>query len=268
MRVRQIAVLLPVSVLLLTGLAAAQSPQLDVIGIKLGESMSDVQQALKADNAKLKVTPTSYTYAGFSGPLTVQLDAKDLEDNTSTVITQPTETLQLMFTTPPSQPGIWMVSRYYMFPTAQRPSTTTTIDALRKKYGPETIPPDSPIGMQSMTWVFDAQGKMIPQPHLNTQCINILRGITSPMAVNIGIAGPTMPQWPQPCASIVIVNAQIQLTAVAPGQYATTALTVTMEDGGRYLKALAATRDVIAGVVKGQEDQKTKQMNQVGAPKL
>lgn len=274
MRVRHAAMLLPVSLLLLTGFAAGQSPQLDVIGIKLGEPMSDALQALKADNPKMKIAPTSFKFADFKDPITVEVDGQDLEDNNSPVITQATEMVQLMFTTPPAQPAVWAISRYYLFPTVQRPSAQTTIDALRKKYGPETIPPDSPIGMQSMTWIFDSQGKLMAGgAQMDRTCGSTLpkyvanSGMGS-QAEHLDIAGPSMPNWPPQCSSMIELRAQMQIEQVAPNQYAVKVLTVTIEDGGRYMKALAGTRAVIAAAAKAQQDKQTNQMNQAAPPKL
>jgi hypothetical protein len=270
MRICKNAILLPISVLFLTGFAAAQSPSLDVIGIKLGASMSDALQALKADNPNLKVTPTSFKYVGFNDPLTLEVDGKDIPASMNDQVTHATESVQLMFTTPPGQPEAWLIYRDYQFPTSQKPSSQTVMDALRKKYGPETIPPGSPVGEQTLIWVFDPQGKLISAggQQLNTMCESVLGGAGDAIAENSAIVSPDIPQWPQQCSSIIVLSAQIHLVQIAPGQFATPQLTVKLEDGGRYRKALAATRATIAAAVKAQQDQKTKQMNQVGAPKL
>jgi len=278
MRIRKSAVLFPLSVLFLTGLAAAQSQgpaKLDIIGIKLGTPMSDAIQALKADNPKMKITSSTFKYAAFSNPVTLEVDGQDIPATTNDQVTHATETVQLVFTTPPSQPGVWAISRYYEFATAQRPSTQTTMDALRKKYGPETIPPDSPIGEQTLTWVFDPQGKLITTggAQMNTICQTVLgmfvAGIgAGGQAENIAVASAGTPQWPQQCTSIILLTARLQIEQVAPGQYATKVLTVTLEDGGRYMKALAGTKAAVAAAAKAQQDKETNQMNQVGAPKL
>jgi hypothetical protein len=266
------------SLLFSAGLARAQqtqAPSLDIAGIKLGMLTNDALQALKADNPRMKVTPTAFKYVGFNDPLTLEVDGKDLQSNTSPQITQATETVQLMMTTPPNQDGVWSISRYYLFPTSQRPSSQTTLDALRKKYGPETIPAGAPIGIQTPTWVFDAQGKPVTSggSMLNTVCQSTLAtyisgSVGTAMAANVDLASPNLRQWPQQCASIIVLSAQIQLTQVAPNQYATSSLSVTLVDFGRYERATTATRGVIAAAVKAQQDKQTKQMDQVGAPKL
>jgi len=269
------AMLLPVSVLFLTGFAAAQSPSLDVIGIKLGEPMSDAIQALKADNPRMKITSSTFKYAAFTNPLTLEVDGNDTPATENDQVTHATETVQLVFTTPPNQPGVWAIRREYEFPTSQRPSSQTIMASLRQKYGPETIPPGTPMGEQTLTWVFDPQGKLVTTggAQMNTMCGSVLGTfLAGPgaggQAENIAIASAGTPQWPQQCTSMIVLTAMLQIEQVAPNQYATKVLRVSMQDGGRYMKALAATKAVVAGAAKAQQDQKTKQMNQVGAPKL
>jgi hypothetical protein len=274
MRVRQMVVLLPVSVLFVAGFAAAQSPSLDIIGIKLGEPMSDALQALKADNPKMKIRPITFQHAEFKDPITVEVDGQDVPATENDQVTHPTETVQLMFTPPPSQPGVWAITRYFEFATAQRPSTQTALDALRKKYGPETIP-YSQAGSQTITWVFDPQGKLITTggAQMNTACASTLQMYVANSGMgaqteNINLVGTNMPQWPPQCTSMIVLTALLQTEQVAANQYAVKVLIVTLEDGGRYMKALAGTKAVIAAAAKAQQDKQTNQMNQVGAPKL
>lgn len=280
MRVRQIAVLLPVSLLFLPGFAAAQSQgpgpaNLDIINIKLGESMNDALQALKADNPKLKVTSSTFQSAVFSKPFTLEVDGQDLPATEGDRVTHATETVQLVFTTPPNEPEVWSMNRRIEFATAQRPALQTTVDALRKKYGPETIPPRDPNFAQTLTWVFDPQGKLITTggAQMSVTCQNVLgmflAGIgAGAQAENIAIANAGNVQWPQACTSIIVLEADLQLVQVAPGQNAVQSLTVTLEDGGRYQRELATTKAAVAAFAKAQQDKQTQQMNQVGAPKL
>ena len=278
MRIRESAVLFPLSVLFLTGFAAAQSPgpaNLDIIGIKLGTPMSDAMQALKADNPKMKVTSRTFQSAVFSKPFTLEVDGQDLPATTNDEVTHATETVQLVFTTPPSEPGVWAMNRRIDFATSQRPALQTTVDALRKKYGPETIPPRDPNFAQTLTWVFDPQGKLITTggAQMSVACQNVLGMFLAGMgagaqAENIAIATAGNVQWPQACTSIIVLEADLQLEQVAPGQNAVKTLTVTLEDGGRYMRALAATKAAVAAAAKAQQDKQTNQMNQVGAPKL
>jgi len=259
---------------------SAQSPgpspaNLDIIGIKPGTSMSDAMQALKADNPKMKIRPVTFQHAEFKDSITVEVDGQDVPATENDQVTHATETVQLMFTPPPSPPAVWAISRYYEFATTQRPSTQTTMDALRKKYGPETIPPGTPIGEQTLTWIFDPQGKPITAggAQMNTACASTLQMYVANSGMgaqteNINLVGTNMPQWPQACTSMIVLTARLQIEQVAPNQYSTKVLTVTLEDGGRYMRALAQTKAVIAAAAKAQQDKQTNQMNQVGAPKL
>jgi len=255
--------------------AQSQGPaSLDIIGIKLGASMNDALQAMKVDNPKLKIRPITFQHAEFKDPITVEVDGQDVPATENDQVTHATETVQLMFTPPPSQPAVWAISRYYEFATTQRPSTQTALDALRKKYGPETIP-YSQAGSQAITWIFDPQGKLITAggAQMNTACASTLQMYVANSGMgaqteNINLVGTNMPQWPPQCTSMIVLTARLQTEQVAQNQYATKVLTVTLEDGGRYMTALAQTKAVIAAAAKSQQDKQTNQMNQVGAPKL
>ena len=61
---------------------------------------------------------------------------------------------------PPNQEVVWAVNRTCNFAGAERPSLQTTLEALHRKYGPETVPADPAPrnSTKSIVWVY-AQGK-------------------------------------------------------------------------------------------------------------
>ena len=71
---------LPIAVLVANGTALAQAPALDVVGIRLGMTMSDAVAAIKADNPKLSVQTQTMALEGFDQPFA-----------TAVVANQPTE---------------------------------------------------------------------------------------------------------------------------------------------------------------------------------
>src|SRR5215469_14642799 len=94
---------LPSSFVLLATFAAAQIPSasLDIVGIKPGMAANDAMQALKADNARLKLTRIELQLEGFTGPLTPLVQGDDIAPNNVAEVNQASETVQVLLTTPP-----------------------------------------------------------------------------------------------------------------------------------------------------------------------
>jgi hypothetical protein len=251
--------------------AQTQAQSLDVVGIKPGMAMQDAMQALKADDPKFKVTSTTFKYEGFSDPLTLVVDAQDVAPTVAAQVTQPSEHVQLLMT--PGQAAVWGIMRDYGFPMSQKPSMQTTVDALRKKYGQETVPGGPVPNSQTLVWIYDGQGKLLgtASKGLNGTCAGTLQiyiGGNGATAENADLSAPTPRQWPADCTSITVITAVITSAQIAPNQYAVSDLLVQMQDGGKYRKALDATRTVIAAAVKAREDGQVKQTDKVAAPKL
>lgn len=251
----------------------AQAQSLDIVGIKPGMPMQDAMQALKADNPKLKVNSTTFKYEGFNDPLTLEVDAEDVAPTLNAGLTQPSERLELSLATSAGQTTVWGIYRDYTFAASQKPSMQTTLDALRKKYGQETVPGGPVITAQTLVWIYDAQGKLMGSgsARLNGTCAGTLQnyiGGGASTAENADLAAPTPRQWPPDCTSITVVSATITGVQIAPNQYAVSDLLVKLQDGGRYRKALDATRSVIAAAVKARQDGQVNQTNKVAAPKL
>ncbi len=261
------------SLVLVAGFASAQqTPSLDIVGIKPGMSMNDAMQALKADDPRLKMTNTSIQAEGFANPLIPLVQGDDIAPNNVAQVNQPTETIQVLLTTPPGQAVVWSVWRNYIFPTSQRPSMQATIDALVAKYGPPSTPVDPAATVQSIAWVYDAQGKPIGPSgkQLDTICestLLIYNGGNANQALHSAFASAAN-NWPPQCMSIIIVSASVSGARVSSNTIACNGMEVHLWDGGRFMKARDATLSVIAAAVKARQNGNANQVNSVAPPKL
>jgi len=86
------------------------------------------------------------------------------------------------------------------------------------------------------------------------------------MAVNVDIHSPRA--WLPECTSIIVVNAYISGIQIAAHQFEVFDLNVNMIDGGRYRKALDATRTEILNFDKARQQKEADEVNKRGAPKL
>ena len=260
--------------------AAAPRPQtqsaisLDVVGIKPGMPQDAAMQALKADNPKLKMSNTSIQAEGFASPLIPLVQGDDIAPNNVAEVNQPTETIQVLFTTPPGQAVVWSVWRSYTFPTSQRPSMQAVLDALVKKYGQPSTPIDPNTTVQTISWVYDAQGNPMGP---NGKQVNTICGGTLPMynagnanqALHSDFASPTTPHtWPPQCTSSIIVTADVSGARVSATTIACNAMDVHLWDGGRYTKSRDATLSVMAAAIKARQNGAANQVNSVAGPKL
>jgi hypothetical protein len=253
------------------GAQQTQAQSVDVVGIKPGMPLQDAMQALKADDPKFKTTSTTFKYEGFSEPLTLLVDAADAAATANAQVAQSSEHVELLLT--PGQPVVWGISRDYMFPRSQQASLQTTLDALRKKYGQETVPSGSLSTLDILVWIYDAQGKLLgpASKNLNGTCAGTLQiyiGGNGAAAENADLAAPTPRQWPSACTSVTVVTANITAVQIAPNQWAVSDIIVQLEDGGTYRKGLEAARSVIAAAVKARQDGQIDQTNKVAPPKL
>lgn len=252
--------------------AASSGPMInfDIVGIKLGMPAKDAMVALKADNPRLALTPASFKYEGFANPLIPVVDGSDVAPTANAAVRQASETVQILFTTPPGPEVVWAMGRRYSFPTAERPSMQAILEALRKKYGPETVPPGPPNTSQSLVWIYDPQGRAAGSrgPQLNTICASTLLTYTgdAAMAINADIHAPRA--WPPECTSIIVIKADVLGAQIAPNQFAASSMEVHMYDGGRYRAALEATRGVILNAVRAREQKQADEVNKRSAPKL
>ena len=164
--------------------------------------------ALRADNPRLMLAPTTQPLEGFAQPLLLSIIGNEgATTGPNGEVARAAENIELLFTTPPSPETVWAVKRVYSFATKERPDLQATIDALRKKYGPESIAPKS-------------RRERSKQVH----------GVGVRRAGQVD--GPGQP-GPAPCQSVIIVNANILATRLDPGnpQFVVYSLIVQITDG-------------------------------------
>ena len=247
---------------------------LDVVGIKFGMPVADAMRALKADNPRLTLAPNTMSLEGFSAPLMLSVIGTEpptaAPDGTSG---HSGETVEILFTLPPSPEVVWGIQRSYHFATKERPSMDAAIEALVKKYGPPSLPPsaDPRNGTKIIAWVYDGSGRpMGPGGHaLYLNCGGLFAahfgGDTASMnEIHTGQPGP------KECDSIFLATASVQGGAATPGgsQMAVDNLTVQLIDGARHRPAADATRAVALAAGKAREQKTSDDMKRNGAPKL
>lgn len=137
----------------------AVNRKLDVGGVWLGMSADAAQAAILKRNPKLTSAPHSFGFP--ETPNTkftdqVMFSAK-VPDYSSTV-----ETVNLGLTLQPMPPEVAFVSRHTEYSETDAPTIATTVEALRAKYGPESvILPKDPTSTTTYIWFFDGSGKQI-----------------------------------------------------------------------------------------------------------
>lgn len=255
------------------GLNVAQAQQIgpDVVGIKSGMTVKDAMQALKADNPRMKLSPSTLRLEGFSDDLmsyVVGAEPQTPGPPPGYTIARAGEKVTIAFTLPPNQESVWGVERVYNFATAERPALQVTLDALTKKYGPETTRLNAGPNSNHITWVYNAQGKPMGPggAQLNKACtFPVLAAITGNPANDINNGT----RWPADCNSVTIVSADISAGQdPASSQYVVVTMTVSVADAARYHAAMEATRAVVLKATKSREKTETDQVNQRKAPKL
>jgi hypothetical protein len=146
---------------------ASSAGFLDIVGIKLGMTPEQAFAAVKAFNGQLKIDIVNARMEDPAGPPgnftrvpqyavahTVGVPRPPyptpfvLADGSSDVIV-------IEFTIPPNRPLVARIVREVTFPTGQLVVASNLLDALRKKYGQESLQG------QYSSWVFDSEGKPV-----------------------------------------------------------------------------------------------------------
>jgi hypothetical protein len=251
------------------------SPSLDVVGIKPGMTVSDAMRALKAYNPNLNLRPMTFGIEGFPGDLLLEAEGVQAGVNAADgTLARGAETIEILFTQPPTTEVVWGVKRVYNFTPKEKPSLESALQALRRKYGPETIPastdPRSPGGY--MAWVYDAQGK--PMGASGAELHKACNGVAQ---THFGGDSATRNELltgrqaePAQCQSIIIVNANVNANRVNgnSSQYEVWNMSVEMTDTPRHRVALDATKAVVLGASKARQNKEAEEVKKRAAPKL
>lgn len=272
---RIVPILIAVGVFASAGDAKADgAASLDVVGIKLGMTVADAMRALKADNPRMTLTPTSRALEGFASPLVFEvLGNEPVTAGPNFTTARAGEALEILFTLPPGPEVVWGLQRNYHFATGERPSMEATIGALLKKYGPASMAPSSDPRdrTKNIAWVYDAQGRPLGAAgaQVNLACGALFSahfgGDTATFnEITTGQPGP------KECQSIIIATANIQGSAVTPGssELAVNNLIVQIIDGARHRATTDATRAVALNAANARNNKATEDLKKNGAPKL
>ena len=143
-----------------TAKIAANAGFLQVVGIKLGMSVQDAQDVLKAYNAGYKMEPfTLREYEALPGVvMTPVLHAPNPGGPNATS----GDDFHLLITYAPNEAFVWGVVRSMGFGTnATRPPVDGTLAGLTQRYGQESARQP---GGNRLIWIYDAQGKQVMGP--------------------------------------------------------------------------------------------------------
>jgi hypothetical protein len=141
----------------------------DIVGIKLGMTPEQAFAAVKAHNGQMKIDiinasmedpdvprgdrpvpqfAVAHTVGAPRGPNPTPFTLADYS----------WDVIVIEFSVPPSPPLVGRIVREVGFPQGQLVVAANLLDALRKKYGPESLQ-----GIAT-SWVFDATGKLVSRP--------------------------------------------------------------------------------------------------------
>jgi len=156
---------------------------LDIVGIKLGMTPEQAFAAVKAFNGQLKIDiinarvedPEGYSGAFTRVPQYAVAHTIGLRPNPNfpasfVSANGSSDVIVIEFTIPPSPPLVARIVREVNFPRDQLVVASNLLDALRKKYGQESLQ-----GVYS-TWVFDSAGKPISRPLQRDEVICLPNG--------------------------------------------------------------------------------------------
>jgi hypothetical protein len=162
----------------------------DILGMKLGMSVAEIQAAIKAHNPSLPIDirkqPINDQKLGVGKfmeilaagpPYTGGLPAQEI--------------IEVAFTV--TQPGrAFYIVRRAPFPPNQRPLVDKTVQQVREKYGPESSQDVNSAGITDVSWVFDKAGKQLisRDPTILVTCANVMGNLSNR---NIGLSFGSVP---------------------------------------------------------------------------
>jgi hypothetical protein len=177
----------------------AQTP--DVLGLRAGASAQEAYNLLKAWGKGSKVGV---------GMLHLPISQKPVAVIMSTQLqSNPVETMTVWLTLPPDKQVVWAIRHEVKYDPGKEMLTSTALQALDQKYGPEMDP-------RSHSWFFDEQGQRVAagpgQGDCNqrdmTNASNVGPDLTAPLPYSplMSIGDPRQ----DICTRIIKVNAKLQ----------------------------------------------------------
>ncbi|HEX9811447.1 MAG TPA: hypothetical protein VGA88_05090 [Burkholderiales bacterium] len=139
-----------------TAKIAAASPNIDVVGVRLGMNVQSAVGALKSYRSDFKVT--SYSLGEYEALPGVTMTPVITASNTPAKPGQQPETINLLVTYAPNDAFVWGIMRNLSFGREdQRPTVENTLAGLRKKYGSESFT----YLHNKIVWIYDSEGKQV-----------------------------------------------------------------------------------------------------------
>ncbi len=244
----------------------AGARNLDIAGIKVGMGVHEAMAALKAENPHFNINLYPHQLEGFSVPVHPFVSGEQIISPNNDG-----ESVELLFTMPPSKEAVWGIKREMSYRAGNRPSTENTLAALRAKYGPENIPATDQ-RTQILSWVYDDKGNLLSADkakQLYLSCSSLLQShfgnadISSLNDIQTGKYGP-----PE-CSSVILITANVLSTQLHPSDPSVVySLSVEINDGPRYRAAIEATREIASSAAKARENKAAEDANKVAPPKL
>lgn len=140
-----------------TARIAANAQPLDIVGVKLGMSLKAAQEAAKAHNSSVTLTPkVSFEFEALPG--TVMTPVYSGHGKTAN---GGSETVGVLLTSAPNQALVYGVWRDVWFGAKEtRPTIEYIVTGLRKKYGQESVRDENTL----LLWLYDAQKQQVMGP--------------------------------------------------------------------------------------------------------
>jgi hypothetical protein len=170
----------------------------DIVGMKLGMSVTEIEAAIKAHNPSLPIDIRKQPIGDQN--LGVGKFMEILSAGPPYMGGLPAqEIISVAFTM--TQPGrAFYIGRRAPFPQNQRPLADKTVQQVREKYGPESHQGVNTAGITDVSWVFDKTGKQLfsRDPTELGTCATVMgnlsnrnRGLSYGVSPNIGLDQPS-----------------------------------------------------------------------------
>lgn len=239
--------------------------KLEVGGVWLGMPADAAQAAILKRNPKLAANPHRFGFA--ETPNTSYTDqvvfSEHVPDYSSTV-----ETMGLGFTLQPMPLQVAYITRHTQYSETQAPTIANTVEALRAKYGPESvILPKDPTSTTTYIWFFDGSGKQI-KPTDRFGSIAAC-GQSSPSTVLSMLKQNEPSTVDQYCSNLTVLAAALEEwtprrtlhngQTMPPGVLFQ--MSVTATSNPLLQKSTADTRNMLTAARKGEQQQKKSSAN-------
>lgn len=140
-----------------TARIAANAQPLDIVGVKLGMSLKAAQEAAKAHNSSVTLTPkVSFEFEALPGTMMTPVYSGH-----GKTANGGSETVGVLLTSAPNQALVYGVWRDVWFGAKEtRPTIEYILTGLRKKYGQESVRDENTL----LLWLYDAQKQQVMGP--------------------------------------------------------------------------------------------------------